>query len=122
MLSMSQDVNADMVITGNIAELPASFEGDIQATKAVGTINCPEGSSQGVRGVGYGVQDSGQGKIDLAGARNQSLRQFFPNDVGSNARPKLSVSAVKGSVGLETLSWAENIARKFTREQNSIEK
>lgn len=122
-MSMSQDVNADMIITGNIDELPASFEGDVEATKAIGTINCPETrSSQGVRGVEYGVQDSGQGKIDLTGARNQSLRQFFPNDVGNNARPRLSVSAVKGSVGLETLSWAENIARKFTQEQSILEK
>lgn len=122
MVSMSQDVNADMIITGNIGELPASFEGDIQATKAEGIINCPETrSSQGLRREGS-VQDSGQGKIDLIGARNQSLRHFFPNDAGSNARPKLSVSAVKGSVGLETLSWAENIARKFTREHSSIEK
>lgn len=122
-MSMSQDVNADMVITGNIGELPASFEGDIRATKAIGTINCPATrSSRGVRGVGYGVQGSGQGKIDLTGARNQSLRHFFPKDVGRNARPRLSVSAVKGSVGLETLSWAENVARKFTREHSYLEK
>eukprot|EP00904_Undaria_pinnatifida_P006617 jgi/Undpi1/3085/HiC_scaffold_15.g06459.m1 len=119
-VSMSREVHADMVITGNIAQLPPSFEGDIQTMKAVGTINSSETrSSVGVR---YSGQDSGQGKIDLAGARSQSLRQFFPAGVGSTARAKLSVSAIKGSIGLETISWADNIARRFTREHNSTEK
>lgn len=105
-VSMTQEVIADMHIVGNISKLPPSFEGDIQAAKAVGTINGQNGGLIPSRGIGGG-------KIDLAGARDQSLRHFFPSDVASSVRPKLVITSIEGSVALETLSWAENVVRKF---------
>lgn len=107
---MSQQVDADLEIAANSLDLPSTFEGDIQRGKAVGRIN-----SAGVEPSRADSRDAGGGKIDLVGARGQSLRQYFPNDPAtSSVRPKLSVVAKGGSVVLEILSWADNIVRKCT--------
>lgn len=106
---MSQGVTTDIDITGNISELPSTFEGNIQGCKAVGTIVCA-----GMGRSPESLQGSGGGKIDLAGARDQSLRQYFKKDSTGRGNPTLSVTASDGSVGVETLSWADNITRKFT--------
>lgn len=115
---MSQQVDADLDIEANSVELPPSFEGDVLSGKAVGSIK--SAAVEPSRAARYGSNSSnsreaGGGKIDLVGARGQSLRQYFPNDAAANSlRPKLSVMAKRGSVVVEILSWADNIARKFT--------
>lgn len=116
-VSMSQQVGADVDIEANSVELPPSFEGDVVSGKAVGSIR--SAAVEPSRAARYGSsssnsKDAGGGKIDLVGARGQSLRQYFPNDAATNSlRPKLSVMAKGGSVVVEILSWADNIARKF---------
>eukprot|EP00752_Nemacystus_decipiens_P005442 g4932.t2 len=117
-VSMSQQVDVDLDIEANSVELPPSFEGDVLSGKAVGSIK--SAAVEPSRATRYGSnssisQDAGGGKIDLVGARGQSLRQYFPNDAAtSSLRPKLSMMAKGGSVAVEILSWADNIARKFT--------
>lgn len=116
---MSRDVDADVDVSGYIRELPPTFEGDIKATNAMGTIG-----GAGIRssqGAAHSPQDAHGGKINLTGAREQSLRQYFRNNLTRGARPKLSVSAAEGSVWLETLSWAQNITQKFTMARDSAE-
>lgn len=115
---MSQQVDADLDIEANSVELPSTFEGNVLSGKAVGNIK--SAAVEPSRAARYGSissnsKDAGGGKIDLVGARGQSLRQYFPNDAAiSSLRPKLSVMAIGGSVVVEILSWADNIARKFT--------
>lgn len=118
---MSQQVDADLEIAAaNGIELPPTFEGDTQTGKAVGRISSarvePSRATARYGSITSSSQgDAGGGKIDLVGARGQSLRQYFPNDpAASSVRPKLSVTAKGGSVVLEVLSWADNIIRKCT--------
>lgn len=112
-LSSSQEVQANLEIKGNITKLPSSFEGLEEPCKAVGAI---------VRGkmkpsVAYSsVLNEGRGKIDLTGARDQSLRQFFKESTTRKASPTMYVSSVGGSIKMETLSWADNITRKIARD------
>ena len=115
---MSQQVDADVDIRANSVELPSTFEGETLSGKAVGRIR--SAAVEPSRAARYGSagsnsKDAGGGKIDMVGARGQSLRQYFPKDAATNSlRPKLSVSAEGASVVVEILSWADNIARKFT--------
>lgn len=115
---MSQQVDADLKIAANSIELPSTFEGDTETGKAAGRIKSArvEPSRAAARDgsiTSSSQDDAGGGKIDLVGARGQSLRQYFPNDPAtSSVRPKLSVMAKGGSVELEILSWADNIVRR----------
>lgn len=116
-MSMSQQVDADLDIEASSIELPSKFKGDIRTGKAVGSIK--SAAVEPSRAARYGstrsnYKDAGGGKIDLVGARGQSLRQYFPNDAASSSsHPKISVMAKGGSVVVDILSWADNIARKF---------
>ncbi|CAM9174203.1 unnamed protein product [Hapterophycus canaliculatus] len=116
-ISLSPQVDADVDITGRTIELPPSYEGENQLGKAAGRIN--SAAVEPSRAARYGSRrsgskDAGGGKIDLVGARGQSLRQYFPNDATTNdVRPGLTVAAHEGSVVVGILSWADNIARKF---------
>lgn len=115
---MSQQVDADLEMAASSIKLPSTFEGDTQTDKAVGRINGarvePSRAAARFGSISSSSQDdAGGGKIDLVGARGQSLRQYFPNDPAtSSVRPKLSVMAKEGSVVLEILSWADNIVRR----------
>lgn len=111
MLTMSSEANVDLNMTGKLGVLPSSFQGDSQAGKAVGKI-------VGVGGKHswspfYRGQDTGGGKVRPHGARDQSLRNFFAKDTKSTALPQLKIFAAKGRVGLEVMSWADNIVRTF---------
>lgn len=59
-------------------------------------------------------KDSGSGKINLVGAREQSLGNFTTGkDAQSTVLPKLNLYSAKGSVALEIVSWIENATRRF---------
>lgn len=104
-LSSSQEVQTSLDIRGNIYELPSNFEGHSESRKAVGMIT---------RAVKACVSDQGRGKINLTGARDQSLHQFFGDSTkGSMHVPSLSVSSEQGSIKMQTLSWADNIIKMF---------
>lgn len=111
-------MDADVNITGRTIELPKSFEGENQGGKAAGKISSaaaePSRAAARYGSLRSSSQDAGGGKIDMVGARGQSLRQYFPNDAATNdVRPALKVAAKEGSVAVDILSWADNIARKF---------
>ncbi|CAM9426914.1 unnamed protein product [Ectocarpus sp. 6 AP-2014] len=114
-VSLSQQVDADVEITGDVVKVPSTFEGDTQRGRAVGSIYSAQVEpSRATRHGSTSSTDAGGGKIDMVGARGQSLRQYFPgNTATTSVRPKLSVVAEGGCVVVETLSWADNITRKF---------
>lgn len=114
---MSAEVHADIDITGEIKGLPSTFDGEVHATKATGTI--VHAGAEPTRGAWANAEGAGGGKVDLTGARDQSLRQYFSRDTASTTRPQFTVTALKGSVALETLSWADNITRKFVTNEAS---
>ena len=109
-LSVSHEVQANIDIKGKINELPSSFEGHAEPCQAVGTIDRREIQASDPYG---SVANEGRGKIDLTGARHQSLRQYFKTSAKPNTPPTISVSSAGGSIRMETLSWADNIVRKF---------
>lgn len=111
MVSMSYDVNSNINLAGKLGALPSVFEGETQADKAQGRIGGPSmGQDITVQ------QDTGGGKINLAGAREQSLSNFFGKGEQSTVLPSLEVSSVKGTVGLEIVSWIDSVTRKFNSE------
>ncbi|CAM9507524.1 unnamed protein product [Scytosiphon promiscuus] len=124
-ISLSPQADADVNITGRKIELPSSFEGDNQSGKAAGRIN--SAAVEPSRAARFGSprsssKEAGGGKIDLVGARGQSLRQYFPSDAATNdVRPGLTVAAREGAVVVEILSWADNIARKFMAREAAAE-
>lgn len=124
-MSISPTVSADIDIKGNVGELPLSFEGDIQQTTAVGTIEIDAAVMnpfKGSKSFGLNPSDAGGGKIDLAGARDQSLRQYFSNNSLGGKRPTLFATTAEGTVSLESLSWADNITRKMISRETGEEK
>lgn len=115
-MSMSHDVRARINLAGKIGALPSVFDGLVQADKAQGRIDFPS-MAQGITV----RQDIGGGKINLVGAREQSLDNFFGHDEQNAVLPSLNVSSEKGGVGLETVSWIENITRRFNSARDSPE-
>lgn len=100
-------------IKGNIHELPSSFEGLSAPRKAVGIIAGAVKTSPAC------VSNQGQGKINLTGARDQSLRQFFNDSTKrSMGVPSLSVSSEQGSIEMRTLSWADNIVKNLKQDKD----
>lgn len=103
---MSQKVNTRVDLVGQISTVPSIFEGDVQPRRASGQIVVHEVGMSRRAGIGGG-------KIDLTGAREQSLSNFFGKDVKKAVLPQLKVTTGRGTIGLEMVSWIDNITRRF---------
>ncbi|CAM9164777.1 unnamed protein product [Choristocarpus tenellus] len=108
-VSVSPEVEADVDITGTIKKLTESFLGQAQGNRALGkTMRQSEASVGNNRS-----RATSMGKINLLGAREQSLQNFIKEQRHNQvALPGVMLATEKGSVSLETLGWADMIRRK----------
>lgn len=110
-VTMPTGATADLELMGRAEVLPSTFQGDIYPTKAVGKIVGTALNSRAQEGT---HPNRGGGKIALAGAREQCLQNFVPDETRSAGCPHLMISAEEGRIRLESLGWIDNIIRGYT--------
>lgn len=106
-MTISHEVSAALEVSGHVKALPPSFVGKACNRAASGEVH-------GSRRLPSRPQ-SGRGKINIAGARQQALNNFSGRGCDketADGLPHLSV-ATQGYFSLHLLSWADNIVRRF---------